>query len=92
MGEAMETEWVKLVKERYGPDPGVEMSYEDENEFCFLLEAAEQYEVEPQMLEYAKKHPKATAMQMIEYLDQIAPPGLPPCASEWDDDDDDDDE
>lgn len=92
MGETTETEWVKLVKERYGPDPGVEMSYQEENEFYFLLEAAEQYEVEPQMLGYAKKHPEATVRQMVEYFVQIVPPGLPPCASEWDDDDDDDDE
>ena len=90
------TEYVKLMVERYhdtayNPD-GTETSYEACGNYLLLINAPEQYEVEPQMLEYAKKHPEATVRQMVEYFVQIVPPGLPPCASEWDDDDDDDNE
>ena len=87
--EECESEWVELVRERYEPDPDVEMSYEDENNLLWLLNAPEQYEIEPEMLEYAKKHPNATMKELVEYFRKIVPPGLPPCASEWDDDDDD---
>ena len=82
-----ESEFIQLVRERY--DPGGEMSYADENNLLFLLNAPEQYEVEPQMLEYAKAHPDISAKDLMEYFHEIVPPGLPPCASEWDDEEDD---
>ena len=90
MSEKTESEWVMLVRERYEPAPDVKMSYKDENELLMLLNAPEQYEVETDMLAYAKEHPDATATELCEYFDEIAPAGLPPCASEWDDDDDED--
>lgn len=64
-------------------------SYEDEQDFIGLLNAAEQYEVEPEMLAYAKEHPEATVRELNEYFDTVTPDGLPPCASEWEDDEDD---
>lgn len=78
-----------LVRERYEPEPEVKMSYKDENELLMLLNAPEQYEVEPEMLAYAKEHPDATVTELCEYFDKIAPEGLPPCASDWEDDDED---
>ena len=84
MNTIEESEWVQLVRKRYEPEG--EMSYEDENDLLMLLNAPEQYEVEPEMLEYAKAHPKATVKELIDYFDSIAPDGLPPCASEWEDD------
>lgn len=54
----------------------------------FLFNAPEQYEVEPLMLEYVKNHEDATVEELLSYFDSIAPPGLPPCASEWEDDED----
>ena len=81
-----ESQWVTLVRERYEPDPHIEMSYEDENYLLWLLNAPEQYEVEDQMLTYAKAHEKADMKELMDYFDSIAPQGLPPCASEWDDD------
>lgn len=79
LNEEMESEWVLLVRERYEPAPDVEMSYRDENDFLFLLNAPEQYEVEPQMLQYAKEHPDASMEELIDYFDEIVPPGLAPC-------------
>lgn len=40
------------------------------------------------MLEYVKNHEDATVEELLSYFDNIAPPGLPPCASEWEDDED----
>ena len=54
----------------------------------FLFNAPEQYKVEPLMLEYVKSHKDATVEELLSYFDSIAPPGLPPCASEWEDDED----
>ena len=30
--------------------------------------------------------------ELLSYFDSIVPPGLPPCASEWEDDEDEDEE
>ena len=82
--QEQESEFIQLVRERY--DPGGEMSYEDEHTLLFLLNAPEQYEVEPEMLKYAKEHPKISARELMLYFHSIVPDSLPPCASEWDDD------
>lgn len=82
----LESEWVALVRDRFEGDE--EMDYASEADFLCLLNAPEQYEVEDEMLEYAKSHPDASMKELVEYFDEIASDGLPPCASEWDDDDD----
>ena len=89
MSKQTESEWVMLVRERYEPAPEIEMSYKDENELLLLLNAPEQYEIEPEMLKYAKEHEKATIEEMVDFFREIVPDGLPPCASKWDDDDED---
>ena len=58
------------------------------DKFFFLLGAAEQYEVEKEMTEYIKVHPDVTIDELDDYFEEIVPPGLPPCASEWEDDED----
>lgn len=83
-----DTEFQQYMVERYAEDVP-EGSYRDEQQFLFVMEAAEQYEVEPEMLSYAKAHPAATVRELDDYFESIAPPGLPPCASEWEDDEDD---
>lgn len=50
--QEQESEFIQLVRERY--DPGGEMSYEDEHTLLFLLNAPEQYEVEPEIAEICK--------------------------------------
>ena len=90
MSKTSESEFIQLVRERYEPEG--EMSYADEQDLLFLLNAPAQYEVEPEMLKYAKSHPNSTMRELIGYFDSFVPDGLPLCASEWDDDDDDDEE
>lgn len=83
-----DTEFQRYMVDKYAE--GVpEGSYEHEQEFLGVLNAAEQYEVEPEMLAYAKAHPNATVRELDDYFESIVPPGLPPCASEWEDDEDD---
>ena len=41
------------------------------------------------MLAYGKSHADASLKDFIAYVMSIVPPGLPPCASEWEDDEDD---
>lgn len=82
--QEQESEFIQLVRERY--DPGGEMSYEDEQTLLFLLNAPEQYEVESEMLKYAKEHPDISARELALYFHSFVPDSLPPCASEWDDD------
>lgn len=85
-----ETGFQRLMVERYAediPESGPD-SYEKMNDFLFIMEAAEQYEVEPQMLAYAKERPEATIRELIDYFHSFVPDGLPPCACEWDDDED----
>lgn len=84
------TEFQRLMVERYAgdiPESGPN-SYEKVSDFLFILNAAEQYEVEPKMLAYAKEHSDATVRELHEYFHFLVPDGLPPCASEWDDDED----
>ena len=59
------------------------------DKFFFLLGAVEQYEVEEEMTEYIKVHPDVTIDELDDYFEEIVPPGLPPCSSEWEDDEDD---
>lgn len=83
-----DTEFQRLMVERYAadiPESGPD-SYEKMNDFLGIMEAAEQYEVESEMLKYAKEHPEATVRELNEYFDSIVPDGLPPCAVDWDDD------
>lgn len=61
-------------------------NYDVFSTFLFILAAPEQYEVEDEMLEYLNSHPDATVRELFEYFDSVAPSGLPPCASEWEDD------
>lgn len=82
-----DTEFQRYMVEQYAEDIP-EGSYRDEQQFLFVMEAAEQYEVEQEMLAYAKEHPNATVRELDEYFDTITTDGLPPCASEWDDDED----
>ena len=84
--QEQESEFVQLVRERYEPEG--EMNYEDEQTLLFLLNAPEQYEVEPEMLKYAKEHPDISARELALCFHSFVPDGLPPCASEWDDEDD----
>ena len=86
-----DTKFQRLMVERYAediPESGPD-SYEKMNDFLFIMNAAEQYEVEPEMLKYAEDHPEATVRDMNNYFHSFVPDGLPPCASEWDDDEDD---
>ena len=86
-----DTEFQQLMVDRYAediPESGPD-SYEKINDFLGIMEAAEQYEVEPQMLAYAKEHPDATVRELNNYFHSFVPDGLPPCASEWEDDEDD---
>ena len=89
------TPFQKLLKEKYGSEINANSGDFEESEkylkFLFLLAACEQYEVENEMLEYVNNHPDATIDDLDAYFDKIAPLGLPPCASEWEDDDDDED-
>ena len=62
----------------YEPASDVEMSYEDENNLLWLLNAPAGYQVEDEMLEYAQKHPDASMKELIEYFDEVAPDGLTP--------------
>lgn len=82
-----ESEFIELVRARY--EPAGDMPYEEEQDLLFLLNAPAQYEAEPQMLDYAKKHPQATMRELITYFESFVPDGLPPCAASWDDDEDD---
>ena len=80
------TEFQKYVKSRFDV-PGI-----DKDSYFVLLLGPEQYEVEPAMIEYVKKHPDASIDELVAYFNDAAPDGLPPCASEWEDDEDDDDD
>lgn len=82
-----DTEFQQYMVEKYAEGVS-EDSYEHKNDFLFIMEAAEQYEVEPEMLRYSKDHPEATVRELNEYFHSFVPDGLPPCASEWDDDED----
>lgn len=82
-----DTEFQRYMVERYAEDIP-EGNYRDEQQFLFVMEASEQYEVEQEMLAYAKEHPNATVQELDEYFDTITRDGLPPCAAEWDDEDD----
>ena len=73
-----ESVWVQYVREHYEPASDVEMSYEDENNLLWLLNAPAGYRVEDEMLEYAQKHPDASMKELIEYFDEVAPDGLTP--------------
>lgn len=73
-----ESEWVQYVRNHFEPAPDVEMSYEDENNLLWLLNAPEGYQVEDEMLEYAQKHPDADMKELIGYFDKVAPNGLAP--------------
>ena len=73
-----ESVWVQYVREHYEPAVDVEMSYEDENNLLWLLNAPEEYQVEDEMLEYAQKHPDADMKELIGYFDKVAPNGLAP--------------
>ena len=73
-----ESVWVQYVREHYEPASDVEMSYEDEYNLLWLLNAPAGYQVEDEMLEYAQKHPDASMKELIEYFDEVAPDGLTP--------------
>lgn len=73
------------------PDNDVGENYKAFMDFDFILTFPYYYEVEEEMLEYAKKHPNADIAELYQHFTFLVPPGtLPPDADEWDDEEDDD--
>lgn len=72
----LDNEYIRIIFERY--DPGDNPDYTEENNFLWLLNAPEQYQVELEMLEYIKEHPDADTEELLDYFDVVAPSGLPP--------------
>lgn len=66
--------------------------YDLHGKFICVLEAPEAYEVENEMLTFGLTHSSASLDDFLEYFMKISPPGLPPCASEWEDNEEDDEE
>lgn len=75
---SLESKWVQLVRKRYEPPKTIKMSYTDENNLVWLLNAPEQYEVEEKMLEFAESHPNASMEDLLRHFDSIVPDGLAP--------------
>lgn len=88
-----DTIYQKYIKEFYQdmvPDDDEGENYKLFMDFFFILTAPFAYEVEDEMLEYAKKHPKADFVELRQHFYFLVPPGtLPPDADEWDDDEED---
>ena len=89
-----DTKYQKYMKECYldmVPENDDGDNYKSFMDFFFFFTAPFAYEVEDEMLEYAKKHPKADFAELYHYFTVIVPPGtLPPDSDEWDDEEDDD--
>lgn len=71
-----ESVWVQYVREHYEPASDVEMSYEDENNLLWLLNAPAGYQVEDEMLEYAQKHPDASMKNLSNTSMKLPRTGL----------------
>ena len=88
-----DTTYQKYIKDHYLdkiPDNDEGKNYKEFMDFMFVLTAPCAYEVEDEMLEYAKKHPDADMWGFYQYFTYLVPPGtLPPDADEWDDDEED---
>lgn len=87
--EKYTTEYQRYIINRFSET----ISCEENNcamhgKFICVLEAPEPYEVETEMLTFGMNHQNATLDDFLEYFMEIVPPGLPPCASEWEDDED----
>ncbi|MEG3007510.1 MAG: hypothetical protein RR806_08575, partial [Oscillospiraceae bacterium] len=61
--------------------------YEKIQDFLFIMEAGEQYEVEDKLTNFLKKNQSSTIKDLHKYFHSIVPIGLPPCAAEWEEDD-----
>ncbi len=83
-----ESRYEEIMRERFERD---EMSYAEENDLFFLLDAPAQYGNEEEMLEYIMNHEQASLAEIMEYFDTITPEGLPPGITEEDLADDEDD-
>ncbi len=83
-----ESRYEQLMRARFEKD---EMSYAEENDFFFLLDAPAQYGNEEEMLEYILNHEQASLAEIMEFFDSITPDGLPPGMTEEDLMDDEDD-
>ena len=76
-----ESRYEQLMRARFEKD---EMSYAEENDLFFLLDAPAQYGNEEEMLEYIMNHEQASLAEIMEYFDSITPDGLPPGMTEED--------
>ena len=83
-----ESRYEQLMRARFEKD---EMSYAEENDLFFLLDAPAQYGNEEEMLKYILNHEQASLAEIMEYFDSITPDGLPPGMTEEDLMDDEDD-
>lgn len=76
-----ESRYEQLMRARFEKD---EMSYAEENDLFFLLDAPAQYGNEEEMLEYIMNHEQASLAEIMEYFDSITPDGFPPNMTEED--------
>lgn len=83
-----ESRYEQLMRARFEKD---EMSYSEENDLFFLIDASAQYGNEDKMLEYILDHENADLSEIMEYFNSITPDGLPPGMTEADLADDEDD-
>lgn len=83
-----ESKYVQEMRRRFGKD---DMSFSEEADFIFLINAPEAYQNEREMLEFVSNHPEAELNDVMEQFRAITPPGLPPGMTEEDLLDDEDD-
>lgn len=72
------TPYQNLIFDRYSktvPEyPSTSEEHSERGIFEFVLEAPFYYEVEEEMMEYAKAHPEATVFDLDNYFESIVPP------------------
>ncbi len=69
-------EYTKKIEERYGQYKNG--TYEESNDYLWVLEGPEDYQTEAVMLDYVKKHTSATLKDVFKYFNEVTPDGLPP--------------
>ena len=92
-GNASESEYIKILRERYAPCPDADLDYDNPKHQEYLLARGtpEQYGVEPQMLEYVKAYPDVSIKELLNHLVSLLPPIVITADADDEEEDEDDD-
>lgn len=76
------SDYMEMFEKKFKRD---NMSYAEEMDYLFMLNAPNQYGVEKEIMEYWENNPNATVKELYDFFDELVPDGTLPIGDDGSD-------